>query len=172
MNNSKFRCKNLRIGRQSTPDQIYMITTVTHERRKLFDDFSSGRLVVRALQTIEPSAETLAFVVMPDHMHWLMQLKNRYSLSQTIQYVKSYSARTINTEMNRKGAIWSKGYFEHALRREEDVISCARYIVANPLRAGLVEQIGDYPLLGCEMVGGLKIKKTRPEVAATRYSCL
>jgi hypothetical protein len=32
------------------------------------------------------------------------------------------------------------------LRKDEDLQTVARYIVANPLRAGLVEKIGDYPL--------------------------
>jgi len=42
--------------------------------------------------------------------------------------------------------LWQKGYFDRALRREEDLKAMARYIVANPLRAGLVEHIGQYPL--------------------------
>jgi uncharacterized protein with ACT and thioredoxin-like domain len=43
---------------------------------------------------------------------------------------------------NRK--IWQQDFHDHALRMEEDVKSVARYIVANPLRAGLVMKIGDY----------------------------
>jgi hypothetical protein len=42
--------------------------------------------------------------------------------------------------------VWQPGYFDRALRAEEDVREVARYIVANPLRAGLCRQIGDYPL--------------------------
>lgn len=39
---------------------------------------------------------------------------------------------------------WQRGFFDRAIRREDDLVSIARYIVANPLRAGLVERIGDY----------------------------
>lgn len=42
--------------------------------------------------------------------------------------------------------IWQAGFHDHAVRREEDLAGIARYIVANPLRAGLVDAIGDYPL--------------------------
>ena len=42
--------------------------------------------------------------------------------------------------------VWQKGYFDRALRYEEDLKAAARYIIANPLRAGLVAQVGDYPL--------------------------
>ena len=38
-----------------------------------------------------------------------------------------------------------KGYYDHALRKEENVQNIARYIVANPLRADLVKNVGDYP---------------------------
>ncbi len=43
-------------------------------------------------------------------------------------------------------ALWQKGFHDRALRREEDLVTVARYVVANPLRAGLVEKLGDYPL--------------------------
>lgn len=153
MNNSRFHCKDLRTGRYSTPGQIYMITTVTTNRAYRFTDFSHGRQVVQSLRAASLSAETLAFVVMPDHLHWLMQLNQHYSLAQTVQFVKSTSARNLNRLTGRKGPLWSKGYFEHALRQEEDVIDCARYIVANPLRAGLVSSIGEYPLWDAMWLG-------------------
>ena len=41
--------------------------------------------------------------------------------------------------------IWQAGYYDHALRIEEDIQTVARYIVANPIRAGLVQKIADYP---------------------------
>jgi REP element-mobilizing transposase RayT len=41
--------------------------------------------------------------------------------------------------------VWQNGFHDHALRQEEDLAEVARYIVANPLRAGLVERLGDYP---------------------------
>ena len=44
------------------------------------------------------------------------------------------------------GHLWQRGYYDHAIRTDENLRNVARYIVANPLRAGLVERIGDYPL--------------------------
>ena len=82
---------------------------------------------------------------MPDHMHWLVQLQGR-SLDELMRRIKCNSARRINQQLGRQGALWQEGYHDRALRREEDVLSAARYIVANPLRAGLVKRLGDYPL--------------------------
>jgi REP element-mobilizing transposase RayT len=39
--------------------------------------------------------------------------------------------------------IWQPGFHDHALRHDDDVAEIARYIVANPLRAGLVARLGD-----------------------------
>lgn len=42
------------------------------------------------------------------------------------------------------GQLWQAGYHDRALRREEDLRSVARYVVANPVRAGLVSRVGEY----------------------------
>ena len=41
--------------------------------------------------------------------------------------------------------IWQAGYYDHAIRKDEDIVNIARYIIANPIRAGLVKKVGDYP---------------------------
>ena len=136
----------LRKGRYSEPGQIYLITTVTHHRQPLFYDFSLARCVVSALinSTATEQADTLAYVIMPDHIHWLMQLKQG-NLSRVVQQLKARSGYEINCLCQRNGQIWQRGFHDHALRKEEDIKVIARYIVANPLRAGLVKSIGDYP---------------------------
>jgi len=117
-------------------------------RRDYFSCITYGRLVVKALkrQESEQVATTLTYVVMPDHMHWLMQLHRTGDLSTCVGNTKSYSARLIAGCRNCRGGIWQRGFFDHAVRREQDLAAVARYIVANPLRAGLVEKIGDYAL--------------------------
>ena len=87
----------------------------------------------------------MAWVIMPDHFHWLIQLE-RYTLAQLMQAIKSRSTLTINRALNESGAFWQTGYHDRAIHDGEDLLPFARYIVANPLRAGLVEKIGDYPL--------------------------
>ncbi len=146
MSKYNFHSNNLRVGRVSIVNQIYLITTVTHQRCPFFQEYKSGRCVVSALMAAERSALTLSYVVMPDHLHWLMQLKENATLSRVMQFVKSSSAKSYNQLSSRQCSVWSKGFHDRALRCEEDVQDYARYIVANPLRAGLVDKVGDYPL--------------------------
>lgn len=101
---------------------------------------------MRCVTTILPATRTLAFVVMPDHFHWLFALGERIALATLMKSVKSFSSRRIRWRLGDGGGVWQAGYHDHALRRDEEVVHVARYVVANPLRAGLVERLGDYPL--------------------------
>jgi REP element-mobilizing transposase RayT len=137
----------LRKGRFSQSGQIYLLTSITHERRPLFSQWQNGRLAVREFKLAQQDGmcESLAFVIMPDHFHWLVTLENA-TLPELMRQVRSRSAIQINKALNEKGQIWQRGYHDHALRKEEDMQETARYVVANPLRAGLVKHLADYPL--------------------------
>jgi len=138
----------LRQGRYSGQYQIYHITTRTHEREPFFLDLTLGRTIVRSLKREDDAGhtKTLAFVIMPDHLHWLVQLMGTRSLSVSVNTTKSFASRSINQVIGRSGPVWQKGFYDHALRDEEDLAGVARYIVANPLRAGLTRSVSDYPL--------------------------
>ena len=140
---------DLRKGRITLPGYLYLITAVTCQRQALFEDIYPGRIVVREmmLSAIAGDVENVSFVVMPDHFHWLIYVTGKKSVSSIVGAVKRHSARKINLRSGENGRqIWQRGFHDHALRRDEDVAHVARYIVANPLRAGLVKRIGDYPL--------------------------
>ena len=96
--------------------------------------------LIRCLQASDHQGrtDTLGFVVMPDHIHWLFVLREG-ALSDAVAAVKSVSAHRLGRR------IWQSGYYDHAVRSEEDLRALAGYIVANPVRAGLVKRIGDYP---------------------------
>ena len=46
--------------------------------------------------------------------------------------------------LHRSGTFWQIGYYDHAVRSDEALEKLGRYIVANPLRANLVDSVGDY----------------------------
>src|SRR6185312_13507319 len=108
---------DLRKGRASLPGNAHHITTVTRSRAPYFAALDNGRKLVRELMALRAG-----------------------TLADAVRLLKGRSARAIGR------AIWQPNYFDHAARSDEDLRTMARYIVANPLRAGLVERIGDYPL--------------------------
>lgn len=139
---------DLLIGRYSEPHRAYHITTVTEGRIPYFADFWRGRLVVAEMRKLEEEQflRSLAWVIMPDHAHWAFQLGEIATLSNTIKAFKARSSLAINRSLGRQGQLWQRGFYDHAIRKDEDLKAVCRYIVANPLRKGLVEHIGDYPL--------------------------
>ncbi|WP_433766058.1 REP-associated tyrosine transposase [Pseudomonas putida] len=138
---------HLRKGRYSEPGRIYLITTVTHNRQPVFSDWRSARLLVEQLRAADETeiVTSMAWVVMPDHLHWLLQLQQG-SLADLVCRIKSRSCRSINLMRGVQSRLWQRGYHDRALRRDEDLQAAARYITMNPLRAGLVTRVGDYPL--------------------------
>lgn len=137
----------LRIGRCSETGRAYLLTTVTEQRRPVFADWRIGRLLVAELRAEHEAAqvESLAWVVMPDHVHWLVTLRAG-TLDALMRRVKSRSAIAVNAALGFGGQLWQKGYHDHAVRSEDDLRAMARYVVANPLRAGLTTSLADYPL--------------------------
>lgn len=138
---------DLRKGRYSEANRAYFVTMVIADRLPFFDDFSCARLAIKQMRSLheEGALYSLAWVVMPDHVHWLFQLRESYSLSDVVKRFKARTAHAVNEYLQRQGALWQKSFYDHALRTEENIREIARYIVANPLRAKLVEHIGNYP---------------------------
>ncbi|MFZ2540750.1 MAG: transposase [Gallionella sp.] len=137
----------LRKGRVSIANGVYFVTTTAFERQKLFSDFGAGCAVGRCFEDVRllGDAKMLAWVLMPDHAHCLLQLGERDTLSVVVNRLKSASARHANRALGRTGAVWARAFHDHALRSEDDLQDVARYVVANPLRAKLVGQLGEYP---------------------------
>ena len=137
----------LRIGRFSEVGRVYLLTAVVDQRQPFFCDWRLGRLVVREFRAAQEEgwADFLAWVVMPDHMHCLVELRDK-SIAQLMCRIKSRSSLAVNQALGRRGRLWQKGYHDRAVRREQDVKDLARYVVANPIRAGLVTRVHDYPL--------------------------
>ena len=133
--------KDLRKGRYSQENQIYHITTTTLNRVPIFKNFVTARLMIDVIKKSDQLNQTvtLAFVVMPDHIHWLFQLNQAKTLPRLMQVIKSTSAHKVGKP------IWQAGYYDHAIRKDEDIANIARYIIANPIRAGLEKKVGDYP---------------------------
>ena len=81
---------------------------------------------------------------MPDHVHLLLEARDKQSsLCDMIRRWKQ--AMGFRHSRQHGTTLSQSGYFERILRREETTQRVADYIMANPVRAGLAERVGDYP---------------------------
>ncbi len=137
----------MRKGRANLAHRVYHVTAATKRREPFFADPRSARAACRCFDNpaLLCDAQMLAWVLMPDHAHWLVQIGETKRLQKVIESLKSFSALAANRVSGHRGPVWDRAFHDRALRNEREIPDVARYIVANPLRAGLVERVGDYP---------------------------
>jgi putative transposase len=146
---------SLRLGRFSEADRSYLITTVTEGRVRWFAEFAQACSMARliASEGVWSGASLEAWVLMPDHVHVLMTLPPGSSLSTVVGRAFGRCAHAFNRRLGRRGALWQRGFHDRAIRTDENLRDAARYIIANPLRAGLVDDVGDYSFWGMRWAG-------------------
>jgi REP element-mobilizing transposase RayT len=137
----------LRKGRVSIPGQAYLLTAVTLYRRPVFRDPAAAFVVSRVHNTpwLWRDSKLLAWVLMPDHWHGLVVLGKQDDLHSLVGRFKAVTARLVEDRFKVNGCLWSRGFQDRALRDDESLRTTARYLIANPLRAGLVDNVGNYP---------------------------
>jgi len=88
-------------------------------------------------------------VVMPDHVHLALvpicRPQGPTPIAEIMQAIKGASAHRINRLLNRRGKVWQEESFDRASRKEEQFTEKLYYMLANPVRAGLVSNPLDYP---------------------------
>lgn len=132
---------------QSHPSPHYLITLFTADRRPVFSLFKNARIAIRALQHSDAkgASKTVSFVVMPDHLHWLMQPQAGSDLSKVITEIKQHSACHIQARQNHDIAIWQHTHSCQPLKSNDDITRIANLVVSTPQRAGIVSSPAFYP---------------------------
>ena len=75
--------------------------------------------------------DLIAFVVMPNHVHLLIKLKEGYGLVDIMRSIKSFTAKKINENENRVGPVWQSESYDRLIRDQKHFEIVVRYIIAN-----------------------------------------
>ena len=118
---------------QSLRPGTYAITSVANGRRRLFQSERSASLVIETLQHYRREGKYLlhAYVVMPDHVHFLITPQG-IALERAVGLIKGGSSHRIGS----KFPVWQKGFQDHRCRDAHEFIARKEYILMNPVRAG------------------------------------
>ncbi len=127
-------------------DQLYLITAWVADQQPLFGDFLAGRLLVDVLRQQLHRADTWAYVVMPDYLHWLVKLRAGMSLHKLVEQVLTLSSQAVMRYLGLPGLLWREQYRQQRVWHTTQARTLARQLVAAPRQAGLVSAVGDYPL--------------------------
>jgi (E)-4-hydroxy-3-methylbut-2-enyl-diphosphate synthase len=79
----------------------------------------------------------LAWCVMPNHVHLVVQPLGEHALDDILHSIKSYTANAANKLLGRSGTFWQKESYDHLIRDGEDYRNQIRYVLENPEKAGL-----------------------------------
>ena len=89
---------------------------------------------------------------MPDHLHALLEALDESA--DLVKCVAMFKQRTAHRfRRSDRAGLWQSGFYEHVLRDDEASLAVTAYILANPIRAGLCQNIADYPFSGSSRYG-------------------
>ncbi|MEM8954365.1 MAG: leucine--tRNA ligase [Verrucomicrobiota bacterium] len=79
----------------------------------------------------------VAWCVMPNHVHVVLQPIGENALQDIVHSWKSYTAKEANKQLGRSGRFWREEYYDHLIRDEQDFENQIKYVLENPEKAGL-----------------------------------
>ncbi len=134
--------------------KAFSITIAIYDRLSVFttDDVVIEHISVLRDVSGKYHFDIPAYCFMPDHVHFLaVGMRADSSLTGFLKNYKQVTAFRYKQETGR--TLWQKSFYDHVLRKDEDRLSVIQYILANPVRRGLVVSAGDYPYSGSFVYG-------------------
>jgi len=86
----------------------------------------------------------VAWCIMPNHAHVLIETMGDWTLDRIVHGWKSYTSHAANRLLKRTGAFWAREYHDRFVRDDDHLAVCVRYIENNPVAAGLVLEAGSW----------------------------
>ena len=131
------------------------------ERRDIFLDDQDRQSFVERLATLleQMGMECLAWVLMSNHVHLLLR-PTQNNLGQFMRRLLTGHAVTFNLRHRRNGHLFQNRYKSIICEEEPYLLELVRYIHLNPLRAGLVANVGElrrYPWSGHAVLMGVRV---------------
>lgn len=148
--NKKFH-KNIRLKKEiyQKPELPCSVTICSKDKKQIFYNhkFTEESIILLKKISYKNDIPIYAYCFMPDHLHLLLSASLKKGIIEFIREFKSLSTKTAwKYEFER--AIWQKSFYDHFLRKEEDLKKTCLYILNNPVRAGLVRNYEEYLFSG------------------------
>jgi len=132
-----------------TPNLPCFITICTKEKIPIFTDKCFLDSVKQIIKEVSFANEIpiYAYCIMPNHIHLLLSASEKQGIVEFITEFKSRSTK-LAWDYGLNCKIWQKSFYDHFLRKDEDVSEIGMYILNNPVRKGLVKEWKEYKFCG------------------------
>ena len=132
--------------------QRYFLTYSTYERNSYFVD--AERVALVSTQILRAASEkqfaVIAYCYMPDHLHLLIEgTREDADMKDFVKRAKQFSG--FYFKQRTRCSLWQRYGFERVLRNDEATATVIKYIIENPVRAGIVSDAREYPFWGSQV---------------------
>ncbi len=86
---------------------------------------------------------------MPNHVHVLLTIFEQSTVSSVVYSWKSFTAKKANQSLGISGRFWQPEYFDRVIKSQRQFEFTVRYILNNPVKAGLCKKFYEWPWFGC-----------------------
>jgi REP element-mobilizing transposase RayT len=94
----------------------------------------------------------ICYCIMPNHFHLVFELlSGNKGISKIMQSIKRKSSRECNKILNREGKFWQDESFDRWVRDDKELYFIIRYVLLNPVNAGLVDHWNDWKHTYCNI---------------------
>ena len=129
------------------PPRIFFATTKTWMGKRLLQSERNAGLLIDVLRSLgaEGKFQLHDFVIMPDHVHLLIEVGSGMTIEKAMQLIKGRFSHRLSHEFDCKGEVWQRGFTEVQVMDKENFEAHCAYIAENPVKAGLVSSAEEYP---------------------------
>ena len=131
--------------------RVVALTVCTAERVRWLAEASLAEIVAAEIMRLHADHPVIGYCLMPDHLHAMVCTGGRPPRA-IVQLLKGRTSRQVR-RLRPELAPWQTGYWDRVVRREDGLFQTLRYMLMNPVRAGLVEDWWEHPLIGAPLLG-------------------
>ena len=129
-----------------------------HDKKPVFRGIGDRTRYVKDLRAGKKrfGCRLFAFCLMSNHVHLVVDPGTEAeNLSELMKWVSGNHAMRVNRTSGRRGSLWEGRYYSSIVVEDSYLLACCRYVELNPVRAGLVENPGEFYWSSYRMRAGL-----------------
>ena len=145
---SRYPRTSPRLSETFSDQPMYFVTCCVHNRRRILATETVHNAFVEFAEDASHHGIAVGrYVLMPDHLHLFVAGHRDFDLGRWVGTLKRILAKHL-APSNAATEIWQRGFFDHVLRNDESYSQKWDYVRENPVRAGLVRKVEDWPFAG------------------------